>query len=68
LEDIENGIARMPEAIRTTGKCRSAIYAELKVGKFPRKIRLGRRAIGFSRRQLQAYIRSMIAGIEYKPE
>jgi predicted DNA-binding transcriptional regulator AlpA len=68
LEGNEDGIARMPEAIKTTGKCRSAIYAELKANKFPRKIRLGRRAIGFSRRQLQAYIRAMIAGVEYTPE
>jgi hypothetical protein len=51
-----------------TGKCRTIIYGGLKVGQFHRKIYHGKRAIGSSWRQLQAYIRAMVAGVEYKPE
>lgn len=68
LDQTEDEIMRMPDVIKATGKCRSSIYAEINEGKFPRKVRLGKRAIGFSRRQIHVYIRAMIDGVEYKPE
>ena len=61
----EDRILRLPEVIKFTGKCRSGIYAAIKANRFPRQKRIGKRAIGFSHREIQTYIRITLAGGEY---
>jgi predicted DNA-binding transcriptional regulator AlpA len=52
-----------------TGKCRSAIYSEIKAGRFPRQVKLGigkgKRAVGWSFLEIQEYIRVTLEGGEY---
>lgn len=63
--DMPDRIMRLPEVIRETGKCRAGIYAEIKAGEFPPQFRIGKRAVGWSHRAIQAYIRAKITGTDY---
>ncbi len=63
--DETDSIARMPEVMNQTGKCRSGVYAAMKAGRFPTQRKIGKRAVGWSRREIQAYIRITLAGDEY---
>jgi prophage regulatory protein len=66
-EDEQNdSIMRLPEVIRRTGRCRSGIYEDMSADRFPRSRKLGKRAIGWSRRDIQTYIRITLAGGEYR--
>lgn len=58
-------ILRLPEVIALTGKCRSAIYEEIKAGRFPRQRKISRRSVGWSATEIQDYIRVTLAGGEY---
>ena len=40
-------IWRLPEVLRQTGLSRSTIYEMISRGDFPRKVKLGRRAVGW---------------------
>jgi prophage regulatory protein len=44
-----SGIARLPEVIQATGLSRSTLYRMCDEGRFPPKIRLGLRAVGWPR-------------------
>lgn len=63
--ELEDRILRMNEVKWITGKCRSAIYAEIKDGYFPRQRKLGpkkgQRAVGWSLREIENYIRKTLA-------
>jgi len=66
LLDMTDRILRLPEVMKDTGKCRSGIYADMKVGRFPSQKKLGKRAVGWSQREVQAYIRITLSGGEYQ--
>lgn len=53
-------ILRLPEVKRRTGKCRSAIYAGMKTGDFPRSVRLGKRSVGWTASSIDTYIAERI--------
>lgn len=63
--DVTDRIVRLPEVISQTGKCRSGIYAEIKAGRFPRQKKISKRAVGWSQRDIQTYIRITLDGGEY---
>jgi prophage regulatory protein len=65
MHNMSDEILRLPEVIRKTGKCRSGIYAEMKVGRFPLQKKIGKRAVGWSSLQIQDYIRTRLDGKEY---
>lgn len=48
-------IYRLPEVIALTGLSRSSIYARVSSNEFPKPIKLGRRAIGWSEQSLIAW-------------
>lgn len=49
-------ILRLPQVKQLTGKCRTAIYFEMKVGTFPKQIPIGSRAVGWDSDEVQAWI------------
>lgn len=53
-------ILRRPEVEKRCGLSRSAIYAAIAVGTFPKQIRLGPRAVGWDRREVDAWIEARI--------
>ena len=54
-------IWRLPEVCRRTGYGHSTLYDLIRRGEFPAQIRLGRRAVGWDSRAVQAWIESRIA-------
>ena len=51
-----NKILRLPQTIQKTGLSRSPIYTLLNAGKFPAKIQLSERAIGFLESEVNDWI------------
>ena len=51
-----NKILRLPQTIQKTGLSRSTIYTLLNAGKFPAKIQLSERAIGFLESEVNDWI------------
>lgn len=51
-------IVRLPEAVNITGLGRGSIYRLMKLGKFPRQIKLSERAIGWRESDLAAWLES----------
>ena len=48
-------IYRLPEVIALTGLSRSSIYARVSSNEFPKPIKIGRRAVGWSEQSLIAW-------------
>lgn len=44
-----NGVARLPEVEQVSGLSRSSIYRLEASGEFPKRVKLGQRAVGWSR-------------------
>ena len=54
-------ILRLPDVKTRTGLSRSTIYVRLADGDFPRPVSLGKRAIGWSEAEINAWISERIA-------
>jgi len=54
-------IIRMPEVERLTTLSGSEIYKRMNAGKFPRSIKLGNRAVGWVKEEVDAYVAATIA-------
>jgi prophage regulatory protein len=52
-------ILRRKQVEVITGLARSTIYAKVKTGKFPRPVRLGKRAVGWRLRDIEAFLSSL---------
>ncbi len=65
LHNVFDQILRLPAVVAMTGKCRSTIYAEIKVGRFPRQKKISSRSVGWSYCEIQDYIQITLAGGEY---
>lgn len=55
MNDTVNGIARLDEVERLSGMSRSSIYRMEAAGQFPRRVKLGERAVGWSRESVKAW-------------
>lgn len=53
-------IVRLPAVIARVGLCRSSIYNRLRSGEFPKPVRLGKRAMGFVDREIDAWLQSAV--------
>ncbi len=51
-----NRILRLPEVKHLTGLSRSSIYSKITQGEFPKQIRLGSRSVGWSEKEVLAWI------------
>lgn len=58
LRQRDMRIMRMPQLENYVGLCRSSIYRMIKTGSFPRPIRLGERAIGFRKCDIDAWVQA----------
>ena len=47
---------RLAQVLLITGLCKSTIYAMIQAGTFPRQIRLGKRAVGWSANKVFAWL------------
>jgi prophage regulatory protein len=55
-------IYRLPEVISLTGLSRSSIYLRISVQEFPKPIKIGRRAVGWSEDSLIAWQADIMGG------
>lgn len=53
---MNNKVLRLPEVIRKTGLSRSWLYEHIKMGEFPKQIKLGIRAVGWHEEQIDPWI------------
>lgn len=49
-------LIRLPEVLRLTGMCRSALYSQMAQGQFPRSIKIGPRAASWSLNEVRRWI------------
>jgi predicted DNA-binding transcriptional regulator AlpA len=56
-----NNILKLPQTSKKTGLSRTTIYRLELEGKFPKKIKLAERAIGFLESEIDAWIQSRVA-------
>jgi prophage regulatory protein len=49
-------ILRLPEVKNITGKCRSGIYADIKIQQFPRQVPIGKRAVGWRKKDIKKWL------------
>lgn len=54
--DESTGVSRQPETSWWTGLSRSTIYRLEKLGKFPPRIKIGPRAVGWSRESIRDWL------------
>ena len=55
-------IYRLPEVMSLTGLSRSSIYLRISVEEFPKPIKIGRRAVGWSEDSLIAWQADIMGG------
>lgn len=48
-------LLRLPAVMRETGLSRSSIYAAIKEGRFPRPVRIGKRAVAWRAEEIAAW-------------
>lgn len=52
-------IIHLPGVLATLGTSRSALYAGVKSGRFPKPVQLGKRAVGWRDSEIQALLASL---------
>lgn len=55
-------IMRIAEVVKKSGYSRSSIYALMAEGDFPKNVKLGKRAVGWSSVEVQQWINDKLAG------
>jgi prophage regulatory protein len=54
-------LLRLPETLKKTGLTRSALYAAIAAGSFPKPVKLGQRAVAWPADELDGWIGERIA-------
>lgn len=54
-------IDRLPAVVKRLGRSKTSIYRDIAAGAFPRPIRLGLRAIGFVRAEIDDWLAQRVA-------
>ncbi len=54
-------ILRLPQVCRVTGLCRSLVYELEASGRFPQRVTLGRRSVGWVESEIQAWLAARVA-------
>ena len=54
-------LMRLPEVMQTIGRSRTSIYYDVKAGRFPEPLQIGRRAIAWRETDIQNWIDSKAA-------
>ena len=58
---MQHQILRIPAVLQMTGLTRSAVYAKVAKGEFPKIVKLGARASGFVAAEVQEWVQARIA-------
>ena len=58
MDNDAGGIGRLPETEKASGYKRSSLYRLEKLGLFPSRVKLGKRAVGWRRDEVRAWIES----------
>lgn len=58
---MANQVLRLPEVIQITGLSRSTIYREMSIGRFPTRIYLGARCVGWLSSEIAEWVELRIA-------
>ena len=58
---VPNRIMRLGETCRATGRCKSAIYDDMKADRFPKPVKLGPRAVGWLAHEVDEWIAARVA-------
>lgn len=58
----EDRLLRLPEVLRLTGMCRSALYSQMAQGTFPSSVKIGERASSWSARAVHTWITERVDG------
>lgn len=53
-------IQKLPEVIKQTGLCRTAIYASIAEGTFPKQIKLGLRSVGWLKSEVEIWLANKV--------
>jgi prophage regulatory protein len=53
---IDERILRIPQVIELTGLKKTSLYLMIKSGKFPRPVRIGKRAVGWKLSDLKEWL------------
>lgn len=53
-------VLRLPQVCRITGLCRSSIYQMEAEGRFPRRVKIGARSVGWIESEMQNWLRQRI--------
>ena len=61
-------LLRLPAVLERTGLGRSALYALMKAGEFPRPLRIGARAVAWLEDEVDEWIRKRPRGGSERPE
>lgn len=54
-------LIRLPEVMRRTGRGRTAIYADMAAGTFPRSVSIGPRAVAWPESSIDAWIAERVS-------
>jgi len=54
-------ILKLREVEARTGLSRSTLYAQMAEGKFPRPVKLGKRAVGWTETSISKWIESLVS-------
>jgi predicted DNA-binding transcriptional regulator AlpA len=57
---VTEEILRLPEVCRRTGLGRSALYAAIQEGSFPRQVKLSERAVGWLASDVDSWIEARV--------
>jgi prophage regulatory protein len=60
LPQLSLQILRLPQVLQVTGLCRSMIYQLEAANRFPRRIRIGSRAVGWLHSEVQDWLDSQV--------
>lgn len=55
-------LMRLPEVMQTIGRSRTSIYYDVKEGRFPEPLKIGRRAIAWRESDIRDWIESRTGG------
>ncbi len=53
--DMVQKVLRLPAVLEASGKCKAAIYADIRAGTFPKPIRLDSRSSGWLESEIEAW-------------
>lgn len=56
---MERAILREKDVIKFVGKSRTTIWRDEKEGRFPKRVKIGARAVGWLRSDLEAWLESL---------